>query len=739
MRGRLVAAVLLTAVGCRDEPPAKPSTAAAPPATLAAQQSLVLGTLREPKNLDHAFTTTSYDREIATFLGRQLTEFDDQGQLIASAAETLPQLKTSTAGFDAVWQLAPHHWEDGRPVTVADLKRGLEVETNPEVASINFAAAKRVKAFLPLSSTEFVVRYDEPFADWRAPDVLGIVPAHKYPKKLGRGFRGLAKKPLSRGPYRLVSWVPGDRIELQPNPHWRPEPKLKQITVRFFPSTQGLIAALRTGLIDAVGEAGGLVPQDGHHLQEVLQDTHVVHFTRSTRFVHLQLRIDSPLLRSAKVRRDLSIAMDRESLKALAYRGHADNAYGMFPRPHPAHYDGQGASEEEVEAAKARLRKHFAAFKEVVPFEFVSSPSSSQVASVVAREREHEFHVHAQDLKVLAVGRILELGPGRQCLVDPSQLGEEEGLTKEVDPPPRARGHPRPRQQPLAGPDVLEGQRVIASSGLEACQVLPREGLETFGGGACGEQRPELLLGVFELFGGQQGGPPFEPGPVSPEHTDVSERAEVDERQERDAGSEAQRDSGRSNADRRGEGGRPPRSKLPRRPHLPAFRDVDELVPPGRAQIVAQLHPNRTWRAAKRERSPMIIDLVVAHREPGRRSTGPRVARMLGARQSRSSARGDAVGRGSPKNRLRRQYGGHHERTRQQRGGDGAGPLLRSLGPPRPLQPACEQQQGAARPWARRAGSKHDPGQSERCSSSGEPTQKSGENTRGGRHDRLDE
>jgi peptide/nickel transport system substrate-binding protein len=71
---------------------------------------------------------------------------------------------------------------------------------------------------------------------------FGSLPAHltmlgMLPPSVAGGEEAFFQKPVGTGPFRFVSWIHGDRVELAANPkYWKPGiPKVEKVTVRFIP------------------------------------------------------------------------------------------------------------------------------------------------------------------------------------------------------------------------------------------------------------------------------------------------------------------------------------------------------------------------------------------------------------------------------------------------------------------------------------------------------------------------
>jgi ABC-type transport system substrate-binding protein len=121
-------------------------------------------------------------------------------------------------------------WEDGEPVTGADLELGYKVDCDPESGATSFIVCDKT------ASVEFT---DNGYTQTWIPGVQDplyfvpvwrIYPAHQVtsdgrtladiPAKEWATLPEVAEKPLSYGPYKLVEWVKGEKMVYAANEYW---------------------------------------------------------------------------------------------------------------------------------------------------------------------------------------------------------------------------------------------------------------------------------------------------------------------------------------------------------------------------------------------------------------------------------------------------------------------------------------------------------------------------------------
>lgn len=359
-----------------------------------APRGLILGTTQEPDTVDPAFTQTTTGLELMRLLFRDLTELDDQWQLTPSAAAALPTwtAATSTLGPTVHWRLRPGlKWSDGHPVTSADAVFGWQVERRDDLPSVSHAVAAEVAELVPEGELGFAVTWRRPYADYRAPRVHALLPAHAYPPlpapKAGGAFLGFGKQGIvGNGPFRLIEWVPGRLAVVEPNPHWPgPRPALARITFRFYTGEDALEAALLAGEVDGTVSGSGLSLEAGQALAERLAPERIVEWSPSGTWLHLEPKLDDPWLGQAEVREAIDRAIDRQVLCTLAYGGHAVPATGLFPPRHPAHVERPSLG-VDLEAARALIARAQPKESPVILEYAAGNPGAERAATYVHQQ-----------------------------------------------------------------------------------------------------------------------------------------------------------------------------------------------------------------------------------------------------------------------------------------------------------------------------------------------------------------
>ena len=228
-------------------------------------------------------------------------------------------------------------WHDGVPTTAADVVWTLDAARHPDAAYPRARDLAAVVAVSAIDSFTVRVRFDRPQPTF--PDVLtdlAILPAHRFQGTDARDVRrgDFNRSPVGNGPFAFVEYSPNqrwvfERYERFPEALGRPGLRRFVIAVVDEPATK--LAALTSGELDFAGISPA-------HAQFVERDERL----RVTDFpVLLAYALVWNLRRApfddARVRRALTMALDRQLVVEAALYGFGTVADGPVPPEHPWH------------------------------------------------------------------------------------------------------------------------------------------------------------------------------------------------------------------------------------------------------------------------------------------------------------------------------------------------------------------------------------------------------------------
>ena len=226
---------------------------------LAADQTLVIGLVAEPVNLDAAQVTDFNSTRAGRRIVEMLLDYDDQ------TTDLVPGLASSWTvskdGLEYTFKLRPGiTFQDGSPLNAEAVRFSFERQINEESAAhklgwypfakFNFGTVKSVTAVDDLTVKFTMSEPRASFIGTLAAAASGIVSPAAY-MKLGKDF---ASRPVGTGPFQFTSWDRGNQIIMERNArYWqRGGPRLQKIAYRWVADDQTRLAQLQNGTLDLV-------------------------------------------------------------------------------------------------------------------------------------------------------------------------------------------------------------------------------------------------------------------------------------------------------------------------------------------------------------------------------------------------------------------------------------------------------------------------------------------------------
>jgi peptide/nickel transport system substrate-binding protein len=285
----------------------------------------------EPKTLNPILTTTDPEQVVVALLSRNLLDYDEKLSLVPGLAE---EVSASPDHLVFTVRLRPDgRWEDGTPVTSTDVVFTLDAIMDPKTPALTrrplfdgFVKAEAVDARTARVTFRTVSagRLDSfclpllSAAAWKVGDVA------THPRN---------RHPLANGPYRLGAWE-GGRISLVRNTQYAgPPAPAEQVVFRVVPETAPAFAGLLSGDLDEMRltfaqkrEIDAKAGTPGAPRAVTFDELAYAYFGWNNR---------SPLFSDRRVRRALTMLVDRESIDRNLYGGLAKVSNGPLP---PAHW-----------------------------------------------------------------------------------------------------------------------------------------------------------------------------------------------------------------------------------------------------------------------------------------------------------------------------------------------------------------------------------------------------------------
>ncbi len=331
-------------------------------------QTLHVGVSSPVTSIDPHYHNLAPNNSLASQIYNRLVEMDEHAKLVP--------------GLAVSWKLvAPDTWElklrdakfqNGNPFVADDVVFTMDRIPKVPNSPSNFASYTK-----PVASTEVV---DDHTIRLHTKGVFPLLPTYlaqffiinrKSDEGMATEDFNSGKAAIGTGPFRFVSYKPGDRVELARNDsYWGSKPAWQQVDYRFIPNDGARTAALLAGDVDFID----FVPTED--LEKLRKDPKVKLWEMlGLRLIFLGLdqsrdgpspfvsgpngeKLDKNPLKDRRVRMALSIAINRKAIVDRIMEGAAEpsgqylppGVYSYDPAIKPPPYDPAEAKKLLAEA-----------------------------------------------------------------------------------------------------------------------------------------------------------------------------------------------------------------------------------------------------------------------------------------------------------------------------------------------------------------------------------------------------
>ena len=336
-----------------------------------------------PSILNPYLSSGTKDIESASLVIEPLGRFDQDGNLVPYLAAEIPTVANGGVSEDLTtitWKIKEGLvWSDGTPLTSADVVFTSEYCMHPEGGCAQAAKFEGVKTVEALDDLTVKVTFSEPkpypyqaFMGGQSPiiqkaqfqDCMGA----KAPECTEANFN-----PIGTGPFKVVEFRPNDVITMEANPNYRDpgKPAFAKLTFKGGGDAAAAgRAVLETGEFDyawnlqlapdvlanmAAAGKGKPIAAFGSLVERIemnMTDPDPAHGDRRATADH-----PHPILSDMKVRKALSMAIDRELLVEVGYGQAGRPTCNLVPAPELYASDNTDCLTHDIEGAKALLEE----------------------------------------------------------------------------------------------------------------------------------------------------------------------------------------------------------------------------------------------------------------------------------------------------------------------------------------------------------------------------------------------
>lgn len=294
---------------------------------------------------------------MGTYLVERLVYIDPEGRPAPWLAESWAVNDDQTEITFTLRQGVVFH--DGTPFNAEAVKFQFDAILDPANASPNLPQLGSLQSVEVIDEHTVRFSFEQPYAPFFNNLATGYMGINSPTAVTELGSR-YGRNVVGTGPYRLVRWVPGTRIELERNENhiqWREDainrglPHAETVTLTVIREDAVALAALETGELTGSALQADIIDRFVHD-----PDFNVILNENTTNLVFLEFNQHRAPFDEPAVRQAITHAIDRSAAVAAAWSGYASEATGPLARGIPG-FDPAVAEEYGTLYDPARARE----------------------------------------------------------------------------------------------------------------------------------------------------------------------------------------------------------------------------------------------------------------------------------------------------------------------------------------------------------------------------------------------
>ena len=348
--------------------------------------TLHLATSSNPSRLNPILATDSSSAEITGFLFNGLVKFDkDSKEIIGDLAKKFYFKDKQTLLFELKKNVL---WHDGKKFTAKDVVFTYKTLVSKSVVSPYSSDFRFVKSVNIIDDYTIEVKYTKPYFKALEIWMMGILPEHILKDEKNLMISSFNTHPIGTGPYKLQQLEYSKNIELAAfDKYFEGRAKIDNISFHVIPDAMTRFLMLKSGKLD-IGSVEPFVYE--RQLKKDFFKKFNIFEQISPSYIYLGFNLRKKKFQDPKVRRALSLAINRQEIIDILFLKHAKVCTGPFLPGTLAFNPDVKAPMQNIQEAKKLLREAGYDDKHPLTFEIATS-NASPIRPYAAEILQHQL------------------------------------------------------------------------------------------------------------------------------------------------------------------------------------------------------------------------------------------------------------------------------------------------------------------------------------------------------------
>lgn len=325
--------------------------------------TLNLSMSSSPTRVNPILSSDSASATISDWIFNGLFKYDKEGKITTDLASSY----TFKSKTELIIKLNKNiSWHDGQKFTAHDVLFTYNTIHNPKVYTSILSNYKQVKKVEVLDDYTLRILYKKPYFKALEIWMVGILPKHLLKNEKDIMTSSFNKHPIGTGPYKISGFKVGEDILLEVNKEYFKTPaKIDKILYKFVPDETTSFFMLKQKTLD-VGSLTSL--QLDRQISSSFKEDYTISEKPSFGYAYLGFNLKNKKFQDLRVRKALSLAINRQEMVDILFFGHGRVCNGPFLPGSFAFNETVKPIKQNIKIAKALLKE--AGYDKNNPFSF---------------------------------------------------------------------------------------------------------------------------------------------------------------------------------------------------------------------------------------------------------------------------------------------------------------------------------------------------------------------------------